>query len=57
MVVVFEHAPDGTLNAGQSYVDLETTPVDPGNQLAYKPQFSALTESAEYGQLGKWQGY
>ena len=48
--------PGGVVNAGQTSVDLETTPVDRGNQLAYKPQFSALTESAEYGQLGKWQG-
>jgi len=49
-------APDGTLNAGQVDVDLETTPVENGNMLAYRPMFSAYTVSAEYGQLGKWEG-
>ena len=50
-------SPDGTANAGQTEVNLETTPVTNGNQLAYNPQFTLIGQQiTDYGQLGKWEG-
>ena len=50
-------SPDGTATAGITNVDLETVPIEGGNQLAYAPIFNLIgPRVTDYGQLGKWEG-